>query len=194
MPCLPIQRAVVGVLGHDHLGQQPRGRHAALDRARGGRQLDHPGAVRAGELGAHMPEDLEVAGDEIEQLGDVFAELAHRRPAVGTGAARRARARWSRAAGVRARPAAHGAAASAELLGAVVGRFLERQGCLVEGLCIGGQLQIIERELQLHECCVHALGGATEAPALESRDLGQQLGDGLVASEHQTLERFDIIG
>jgi hypothetical protein len=58
----------------------------------------------------------------------------------------------------------------------------------------GWQLQIIERELQLQERCVHALGGATEAPALESRDLGQQLGDGLVAPEQKTLESFDIIG
>jgi hypothetical protein len=61
-------------------------------------------------------------------------------------------------------------------------------------LWIGGELQIIERELQLHEYGVHALGGATEAPALESRDLGQQLGDGLIAPEDQALERFDIIG
>jgi hypothetical protein len=31
------------------------------------------------------------------------------------------------------------------------------------------------------ECCVRALDAATEAPALESCDLGQQHGDGLVA-------------
>ena len=62
------------------------------------------------------------------------------------------------------------------------------------GFYLGQALQIIQGELQLQEGFVHALGGATEAPALQSRDLGQQLGDGLVASDHQTLERFDIIG
>ena len=82
----------------------------------------------------------------------------------------------------------------AELLGGVWVESSSGSSFLVEGLWIGGQLQIIERELQLHECRVHALGGATEAPALESRDLGQQLGDGLVAPEDKTLECFDIIG
>ena len=140
-----------------------------------------------------MLDDLEVAGDEIEQLGDVFAKLAHRRPAVGTGAARRG-VYDDLARQVCGEGARHTARARHRVARGCLGRILERQSFLVDGLWTGGKLQIVERELQLHECRVHALGGATEAPALESRDLGQQLGDGLVAPEDQTLERFDIIG
>jgi hypothetical protein len=76
----------------------------------------------------------------------------------------------------------------------LLGRFLDRQGLLVGRWWVSGDQQIIERELQLRKYRIHALGGAAEAPALELRDLGQQLGDGLVAPEDQTLECFDIIG
>jgi hypothetical protein len=75
-----------------------------------------------------------------------------------------------------------------------MGRFLDRHSFCVGQWWIGGEQQIIERELQLYQCRVHVLGRATEAPAPESRDLGQQLSDDLVASEHKALEGFDIIG
>jgi hypothetical protein len=84
---LPVQRAVIGVLGYDHLGEQSYARQRTLERARGRWQLDHSRAVCAGQLGAYMPDHLEVTGYEIEQLRDVFAKLAHRTPAVGTSAA-----------------------------------------------------------------------------------------------------------
>jgi hypothetical protein len=48
---------------------------------------------------------------------------------------------------------------------------------------LGRALQIVECKLQLRECLVHALGRATELPALQARDLGHQLGDQFIAAE-----------
>jgi hypothetical protein len=64
---------------------------------------------------------------------------------------------------------------------------------LIGHFASGGHQQLIECQLQLHECRVDALGAAAEAPALESGDLGDEFGDHLVAPEQQALECFYII-
>jgi hypothetical protein len=55
-------------------------------------------------------------------------------------------------------------------------------------------LQFVERKLQLPERYLGSLGGTTKAPAFEARDLCLEFFDQLVASDEQTLQRFDIIG
>jgi len=55
-------------------------------------------------------------------------------------------------------------------------------------------LQIIEQQLQLLQRRIHPLGGATEAPALQSRNLRHQLRDHRIATDQQALQRLDVIG
>jgi hypothetical protein len=86
---LPVQGAVVGILGNDHLRQQRRRRQAAFDRPRRRRQLHDLGAVAAGKLRTDVAQDTEVTRYIVQLLGDVLAERAHRAAAVRAGAARR---------------------------------------------------------------------------------------------------------
>lgn len=86
---LPVQGAVVGVLGNDHLRQQRRGRQTAFDRPRRRRQLHDLCAVTTRQLRPDVAQDTEVARHIVQLLGDVLAECAHRAAAVRTGTARR---------------------------------------------------------------------------------------------------------
>ena len=80
------------------------------------------------------------------------------------------------------------------LLGQSLRRFLNRQDFLIGDVVLSRQLQIIEQQLQLRERRLHSLGGTTEAPTLQSRNLGDEFRNHLVAAHDQTLQRLDVIG
>src|SRR5215471_7244345 len=58
---------------------------------------------------------------------------------------------------------------------------------LIGSFGLGGEQQFPQCQLQLPQFGVDALGGAPEAPAFESGDLGNEFGDQLVAPEQQAL-------
>jgi hypothetical protein len=70
---LAIERQVVGVLRHQHVGEKARTRPTALDRARGQRRLNEALAPRAGEPWPHDAVHDEPAGHVLQLLGDVLA-------------------------------------------------------------------------------------------------------------------------
>ncbi len=73
---LPVQRQVVEVLGHEHLGQQARRRQTLVDDVRGDGRLHDPLAALADPLAADVTLHREDAGLVVQLLGDVFAEVA----------------------------------------------------------------------------------------------------------------------
>ncbi len=68
---------MVGVLGHQHLGQQPGGGDALVDHVRCHRRLHDRLALRTGPLAAHVPLHGEHAGHVVQLLGDVLADAPH---------------------------------------------------------------------------------------------------------------------
>src|ERR1017187_10008471 len=139
-------------------------------------------AVHTGELGPNVPDDLEMARHKVEHLRDVFAEPAHCRATLGTMAALRwmhycpARqigrqrtrcARFTRCTRLRLR----------RLIGGVFARhaaaLLDRGLRLHHIFELG---QIVQPELRTDRL-IDLLGRATEAPALQSRDLLDQASD-----------------
>jgi hypothetical protein len=190
---LPIERAVVGILGREHLRQQSWRRDAALDRTRRCRQLHHPRTVAAGELGSHMAQHLEVARHEVEHLGDILPQLAHGGTAVGAGAARRrVHDRFAWQVGREAAP--HRPQTRAARWRRGHGRLFLRDDHWRDDFFSRCQLQIGQRQLQLQQRRIRLLRGTTEAPPLQARNLDHQFGDHLVAVDEQTLQRRDVIG
>lgn len=83
---LAVERQVVGVLGHQHVGEQARRRPPALDgQGRRGRPGD-PLASPAGPTGADVADDAEPAGHVVQHLGHVLAEAPQAPAAGGAGA------------------------------------------------------------------------------------------------------------
>lgn len=83
---LAIQRQVVAVLRHEHVGQQPRAGPPALDRQRRQRRLGDALAGPAGELWPDVPDHLEARWHVFEHLGHVLAERAQIAAALRAGA------------------------------------------------------------------------------------------------------------
>jgi hypothetical protein len=140
-----------------------------------------------------MADHFEVTGYEIEQLGDVFTELAQPVATVGTGATRR------RVHDDLARQMGGQSTLCTRHAPCAMGRGNARGVCkrwngLIGHFAHGGYQQLPQRQLQLHQCGVDALGRAAKAPALESGDLGDEFGDHLVAPDQQALECCNIIG
>jgi len=82
---LPIQRQVIGVLGHQHLRQQPRRGDALVDHRGRHRRLDERAAVAAGPFATDVTLDGEDARRVVELLGDVFTDALERRTAAAVG-------------------------------------------------------------------------------------------------------------
>src|SRR6202035_3371883 len=120
-----------------------------------------------------VPDDLEAAGDVIQHLADIFADLAHRAAAGGAGAIR----------GVDDLPAR-------QVLGqwAPTGRLLSRDA-LAFIICRRGagfdrhwsaggfRLQFIEHQFQLLDDALDLLRGAAELLTAQARDLDLQFLD-----------------
>jgi hypothetical protein len=71
---LPMQRLVVAILRHRDVGEQPSTRAATANRKLRRGRLHDCLAGPAGELGPHMTDDMEPAGDVIQDLGLVATE------------------------------------------------------------------------------------------------------------------------
>lgn len=82
---LAVQRQVVQVLRHQHLGQQACGRQAFVDDVRGYWRLHELLAALAHPLAADVALDRERAGLVVQLLGDVFADALHRCTAAAGG-------------------------------------------------------------------------------------------------------------
>ena len=74
---LPIQRQVIQVLGHQHLGQQPGGWNALVDDVRCDRRLHQLLAAVADPFATDVALDGEHARLVIELLGHVLADAFH---------------------------------------------------------------------------------------------------------------------
>ena len=75
---LAVQRQMIGMLGHHHLGQQSRRRDALVDDLCRHGSLYQGAAMRAGPLAAHVALDREHAWRVVELLADVFADALDR--------------------------------------------------------------------------------------------------------------------
>lgn len=71
---LPVQRQVIGKLGHHDVGQQACGRDTFVDHLRRHRRLDQCFALTAGPFTTHMLLDREYPWRVIQLLADVFAD------------------------------------------------------------------------------------------------------------------------
>ena len=83
---LPVQRQMVGIFGHQHLGQQPGGGQPLVDDVRRHRRLHQDLALRAHPLAADVALDGEDAGHVVQLLGHVLADALHRAAAAAGGA------------------------------------------------------------------------------------------------------------
>jgi len=86
---LPIQRLVIAVFGDQHVRENRRAHHTALDRPVRRRSLQQCLATRAGELRAHVADDFVASRDAFEDLRDILACGTKGAAAIGTRATAR---------------------------------------------------------------------------------------------------------
>lgn len=70
---LPVERQVIGKLGHHHVSQQACGRDTFVDNLRRNRRLNQGFALTAGPFATHMLLDGKHARRVIQLLADIFA-------------------------------------------------------------------------------------------------------------------------
>jgi hypothetical protein len=73
---------MVGILRDQNVRKQPRSGQSALDRTRRRRRLHDALTRRAGELRAHVLDHPEARRHVFENVGEILADLAHRRAAI----------------------------------------------------------------------------------------------------------------
>ena len=83
---LAIQRAMIGILRHQHVRQQCRRGQAAVNGQAGSRGLHDTVAAAAGQLRTHVADDAEHCRHVIEHFGDILAQPVQRAAAFRTGA------------------------------------------------------------------------------------------------------------
>ncbi|VVN33050.1 hypothetical protein PS631_05026 [Pseudomonas fluorescens] len=71
---LPVERQVIGELGHHHVGQQACGWNTFVDDLRGHWRLSQSFALTAGPLATHMLLDRDHAWRVIQLFADIFAD------------------------------------------------------------------------------------------------------------------------
>ncbi len=87
---LPVQRHVPGELPDDDVGDQRRGRHAAVEHPRARRRLHHTVlAAAAGVLRSHGPQHPDVSRHAVQRLEHVLPDPMQTTCAAGTLAAGR---------------------------------------------------------------------------------------------------------
>lgn len=161
---LAIQRQVIGVLRHEHLGEQSGRGQSLVDDVGRHRRLGERLAVLAHPLAAHMALDREYARRVVELLGHILADAFHLAAATALGvlwfvvdfAARQPR-RQGRAPGLRLRcRLLPGGCELLELFGDRLQVFFEalfEQAALLalEALLAGGELQALEHRHLVRE-------------------------------------------
>lgn len=81
---LAVERKMVGILRHQHMGDGRFGRDAALDEARQSRRLHHDlFAGSAGVFRAARDDDAELGRHDVEALGTILAHDVQRTAAAG---------------------------------------------------------------------------------------------------------------
>jgi hypothetical protein len=167
---LAIQGQVVGVAGYQDMGDQRLGWQATLDQPRRRGGLHHCArASPTGELRPAGHDHPELGGDDVEPLGDVFADQRHRRPAARAGGVLRRQRDLDPRQVCRQRTAARAAPDSARLA-------QRRVALLGLRLFLGDRLlEVLKTELQL--LIGQALGLAAELQAPERQ---QQVSQPLV--------------
>ena len=182
---LTIERKMVGILGHQHLGDRCFGRQATFDQPRRCRCLHHHVlAGPAGIFGTAHDQHPELGRHDVETLGDVFADPVQGAGAAGTDRARHVDHRldprqmgWQRAT-VRPAFGSAGLAFGRRLLGLGKASRLDLLGFLE------GELELLLRQ---------AFGAATKAMTLQfSDDLAQPLALGPLRQEHR-LEQAGVV-
>ena len=169
---LPVQRQVLPVLLEEDRRQQVRARPAARCRVEGRRRLRDPLAVPTGELLPHRPDHLPTARDHLKRLRHVLANL--RQPVRSAARARRGRrhhhtfARQVLGEGLARRLAAD---EPAHLGGP--GRSLPGRQLILGR----AHRELVEREFQLVEKTLLALGPSSVERATELLDHQGQGGD-----------------
>ena len=83
--CLTVERNVVSKLGHDDTGQQARCGQSTLDRPTRRRCLHDAVTMGAGLLAPDGPDDFKRGIDDIQLLGDIFAQRLEMPAARRTG-------------------------------------------------------------------------------------------------------------
>ena len=191
---LTIQGQVIVELRHDDVRQQPCSGAAAGNRVIGRRGRDDRIAGPAGELLAHVPDDLEAARYIVEGLGHLFADPPQGAAAVRAGAGGRVMHLFTRQM--------LGQWPARRLL--FLDRFLDRRCHHWRG---GGQpfglvaLQTLDRQLELFDLARQLLRGPAELGPPVARQLELQFGD-LGLRRHRVarhlgndaLQRSDVVG
>ena len=196
---LPIQRAVVGVFAHHHMGNQTGTGHAAIDRTARCRCLSNRVALGASKLGADVANDLEAARLVVQHLGHVLPNLLKTRAAGAAFAVRRAGAvnhifarevRWQSAL-VRRRGFLAALLAFAFKVGNI---SASRIALCYLGRC-ANRLQRREgraQKIELHLGAFHLLAGAAIAHALQVREFNLELLDGQAQCPDRDVALRDI--
>jgi hypothetical protein len=158
---LAIERQVVPVLADQHVRQKAGARPAALDRPGRQRGLADRLAARAGEPRPDEAVHDEAAGDVVQLLGDVLAQLLQAAAAIGAGLARRQHRLGARQILGQRLPSG---------LPPGLAHILRRcRICGTRPLDLG----LLERQIEL----LQALRGRPEALPAQPRQLVLQLGD-----------------
>lgn len=193
-PALAVERQVVGVLRHQHMGEQARRRAAAADGQARRRRSGDPLAGPARPAGADVADDAEPARHVVEDFGRVLAEAAQAPAAGGAGAGVGAVLHRLPRQVLREGAARGFAALQAPLaaLRAIISGRRWRNGRV--------RLQILERQFDLVGLGRDALGGAAESGPAEAGELQAQPPDDLalardlgVLGEHDRAQRPGVV-
>ncbi len=189
---LPIEGQVITELGDDDVGEEARVDHAARNGKLRHRRLHHRLALPAGARRTYVTDHLEARRHVGQHLGDRLADVAQLRPAAGLAHARRPVndiATWELGRQL------------ATLLPLRRGGFGDRF-ILCGGRRCGGDrlglrsLGLLQRQLQLLDGALDALGARRELLALEPCDLGFQLLDRKLRNDEAILgsSQFSLLG
>jgi hypothetical protein len=194
---------VVGILGHQDVGQQARMRHATLDRQAGRRRLGDMPAAGADGLAPDGADHLECRRDATDLFGHVFAQRLHVVAALRAG--RRGLQDMFFACEVFGQRFARGALACR---GRRCRRTLACVRRVARLVCAPARRQVVEPDLEPFNLPLQLLRLAPELHALELVDLGLEPFDFQIALGHvlpqlrdrharlhqQGLEHVDVVG
>lgn len=181
---------MIGVLGHQDMGQQARAGQAPGNWPADGRGLDHRVATPAGQLGPDMADHLETGRDIVEDFRDIFTQRLQVTATI----------RAARRFGF----VHHGfprQMVGERFANRLTTRFLRRHRCRGDGAFSLGSFEFLKGEFELPEHLVDLLGSLTElqAPELgddqfEMFDFGIPLGEQALLRQNHRLQGIGVSG